>query len=125
MGFPISKARLRCFDKIQQAAITSTLENKFTWLNTVIFCMCFNLLFDACAGFPDYLVIKEIATVNQRECLTLKNLPLQMWTNAVVEATYPQIENASVYSLIYIHRCLYNLEQGMYYLNGILVNFYI
>jgi hypothetical protein len=46
-----------------------------------------------------------------------------MWTNAVVEATYPQIENASVYSLMYIHRYLYNLERGMYYLNGILVSF--
>jgi hypothetical protein len=39
-----------------------------------------------------------------------------MWTNAVVEATYPQIENASVYSLMYIHRYLYNLERRMYYL---------
>jgi hypothetical protein len=74
---------------------------------------------------PRLLGIKEIATVNQRVCLTLKILPLQMWTNAVVEATYPQIENASVYSLMYIHRYLYNLERGMYYLNGILVSFYI
>jgi hypothetical protein len=49
--------------------------------------------------------LNHLRTVSQRVCLTLNNLPLQMWSNVVVEATYPQIENESVHSLTYTHRC--------------------